>query len=178
MKGLNIIIPHTEEEKMIEIFKFFKITSYVLSTVLFVTLIFSMIFSFIDIVIPIINGQEVIMEEGSIYEIISNMYNDGEKYTSNIQLIFDMGEILVAIFSLGVVFSELAKVFKNIEMEKTPFVKDNLKRMDSIEYLAFISAILYGKGFIICVLLVGIIVAFNYMMKFGYKLQQQADETL
>ena len=77
-----------------------------------------------------------------------------------------------------IIVDTLGKIFGNIEKEGTPFTKENVKKLSVINLFAGILFIFGTPNISIGLISIIIISAVTYIFKYGYKIQQEIDETL
>lgn len=77
-----------------------------------------------------------------------------------------------------IITNTLAKIFGNVEKEGTPFTKENVKNLNVINIFAGVLFIFGTPNFSIGLISIIIISAITYIFKYGYKIQQEVDETL
>lgn len=134
----------------------------------------------------------IIEEDSNETEIkIDDVVEVAEKLSGE-ELVFE-GETdeykrLVAISQILVVFLDymctvvivntLAKIFGNVETEGTPFTKENVKDLSVINVFAGILFVFGTPNISIGLISLIIISAITYIFKYGYKIQQEVDETL
>lgn len=76
------------------------------------------------------------------------------------------------------IVDRLSKIFKTIEEEGTPFTLDNIKYLNKIDKYAVILFVFGTTNISISLLSLIIISAISYIFKYGYRIQQEVDETL
>lgn len=77
-----------------------------------------------------------------------------------------------------IIVDTLGNIFGNIEKEGTPFTKENVKKLSVINLFAVILFIFGTPNISIGLISIIIISAVTYIFKYGYKIQQEIDETL
>ena len=77
-----------------------------------------------------------------------------------------------------IIVNTLAKLFGNVEKEGTPFTKENIENLNIINIFAIVLFVFGTPNFSMGLVSVIIISAITYIFKYGYKIQQEVDETL
>ena len=80
--------------------------------------------------------------------------------------------------SVTIIVNILAKIFENIEKEGTPFTIKNVKNLNAINVFAAILFVFGTPRISIGFVSIIIISAITCVFKYGYKIQQEVDETL
>ena len=165
----------TEEEKMRKRFGLFrKITSWLIGLLCSIPILFLLLGGII-----FLTGTEEITEE--VPEIISeenqdtsiSENNENQEDSQIVQTIYTIAGIINYILIIFLLDC-LKKVFGEIEQKGTPFTEYNVKNLNRIRNLTILSCILERGGLIFVLIVISIL----YVFKYGYKLQNQADETL
>lgn len=149
----------TEEEKMVKRFKNYEDIVEVIEAVLLVAIICTIIFVISEIFKC---NFDIILVKDNLLQFIGY---DGMQ----IEAIFIL-EFVAKIISIIVLIESLRRMMKDTYKNKTPFVKQNITRMNKIA----ICSIFYSKQIIYFL----IVVAVKELFKYGYKLQIESDETL
>lgn len=149
----------TEEEKIVKRFKNYEDIVEVIEAILLFAIIGTIIFVTSELFKCNFN---IILVKDSLLQFIGY---DGVQ----VELIFIL-EVVAKIISITVLIESLRRMMRDTYKHKTPFVKQNITRMNIIA----ICSIFYSKQIIYFI----IVVAVKELFKYGYKLQTESDETL
>ena len=77
-----------------------------------------------------------------------------------------------------VIIDKISNIFLNTSKDGTPFTEKNVKYLNIVNILSIILWLIGTANFSIGLVSVIVISAITYIFKYGYKLQQQVDETI
>ena len=112
-----------------------------------------------------LSGEDLMLEDET---------NEFKRFVAISQII----TVFLDYICVVIIVDTLGKIFGNIEKEGTPFTKENVKKLSVINLFAGILFIFGTPNISIGLISIIIISAVTYIFKYGYKIQQEIDETL
>ena len=112
-----------------------------------------------------LSGEDLMLEDET---------NEFKRFVAISQII----TVFLDYICVVIIVDTLGKIFGNIEKEGTPFTKENVKKFSVINLFAVILFIFGTPNISIGLISIIIISAVTYIFKYGYKIQQEIDETL
>ena len=110
---------------------------------------------------------------------IETIINHVSEKQAEIQNLKESSNLILTFLSIVILLDLLAKIFKNIEENETPFTQKNIQYIKYIEIWVWILYILTSASLINLTLILAIVIsALNSIFKYGYQLQIESDETL
>lgn len=104
-----------------------------------------------------------------------------DEETDNYKYMVAISAIIVAFIDymcMLLIVDCLGKMFKTIEEEGKPFTLDNIKNLNKIDKFSVILFFFGTAKISISLMSLIIISAISYIFKYGYRIQQEVDETL
>ena len=112
-----------------------------------------------------LSGEDLMVEDET---------NEFKRFVAISQIII----VFLDYICLVIIVDTLGRIFGNVEKEGTPFTKENVKKLSVINLFAVILFIFGTPNISIGLISIIIISAITYIFKYGYKIQQEIDETL
>lgn len=125
------------------------------------------------------HSHNMLNKEDNIFGKIETIINHVSEKQAEIQNLKESSNLILTFLSIVILLDLLAKIFKNIEENETPFTQKNIQYIKYIEIWVWILYILTSASLINLTLILAIVIsALNSIFKYGYQLQIESDETL